>query len=401
MKFKLAILVSHPIQYFVPLYKRLAHHPDIDLRVYYGSDFGVTAKVDNGFGKIVKWDIPLLEGYNYQFLKNYSLKPSPDRFLGVINPGIFRELKKYKYDAIIIQGYYLLSYWLGFISASLSKIAIFLQGESNFTSHKRQFLKRQIKNILLKTLFKNIYAFLYIGSRNKKYYQHYGVSEDKLFFTPYSVNNEFFLNQANIYKKDKEKIKRELNIPENSVVTLYSGKLIERKKPLDLLKAYSLLKMNLDTSLVFIGDGILKNKMEDFTRDNNLKNVFILGFKNQSEVSRYYSIGDIFVLPSTYQETWGLVVNEAMCFGMPIIVSDRAGCGGDLVKHKENGYIYPAGDINTLAFYLTKLTEDPLKREAMGRRSQEIIQNWNYEICLNSILKALEYIKKYVKRKSN
>jgi len=123
-----------------------------------------------------------------------------------------------------------------------------------------------------------------------------------------------------------------------------------------------------------------------------LKDIYFPGFKNQTELPRYYTMADIFVLPSGIKETWGLVVNEAMCFKLPIIVSDLVGCGADLVKEGGNGYIFPVGDTGELSKYLTDLIGNPEKRERFGDKSFEVIENYNYEKDVAGVLKALKSI---------
>lgn len=393
-KYKLAVLVSHPIQYQVPLFKILAQHPEIDLVVYFCTDWGVKEKFDSGFGKKIKWDIPLLEGYKYKFLKNWSIKPRPT-FFGQINFGVITELIKNKYDAIIIHGWNAITNLLAFLGARLTKTSVLMRGENPlfYEFYKPKF-RILIKKFLLRKLFRKIGAFLFIGEENKRFYQFYGVEEEKLFFTPYAVDNDRFMKEYHrLIGKKEELRKRLLGIDSDKVVILFVGKFISKKNPLDLLKAYKMLDCK-NKVLVFVGEGTLRKEMEWYIRNNSLKDVFIIGFKNQTELPQYYILGDIFVLPSGIGETWGLVVNEAMCFKLPVIVSNVVGCVPDLVKDNENGYIFPVGDIKRLRDYLKDLVENPEKRRKFGGRSFGIIQDYSYENDIEGILEALENISK-------
>jgi glycosyltransferase involved in cell wall biosynthesis len=455
-RYKLAILVSHPIQYQAPLFKKLAK--ETDLTVYFCWDFGVGKEsYDIEFGKKLSWDIPLLEGYNYKFLKNYSLKPSSE-FWGQINFGIIKELisrtsdvpevqppqisncrrqsreagleveprkierglsmwrgwtsntnnnqylgsptsrtsdvQNSKYDAILVFGWNSFTNWLVFLTAFLHKTPIFLRGENPLNQELlKPEWKIEIKKIILGWLFKRISAFLYIGEENKKFYEFYGAPEPKLFFCPYAVENERFIKQV---KSEKRKANRKkLGIKEKDVVILFVGKLIEKKRPMDLLKAYELLTKSYklktkSLSLVFVGDGALRRELEDYAKEHNLQNVYFVGFKNQTELPQYYVISDVFVLPSGIGETWGLAVNEAMCFSLPVIVSDIVGCGPDLVKHGENGYIFPLGNIEKLAEYLGELVKKPARIKTFGKKSFKIIQEYSYEKDIEGILTALK-----------
>jgi len=390
---KLGIFISHPIQYQVPLYQKLSKK--IDLIVYYYSQFGAEKYFDPQFKKEFKWDINLLEGYNYKFLKNYSFKPG-FHFFGFINFGIFKEIFKNKFDAVLINSWSYLSDWLVILACLILKTKLLLRVESPYN---QEILKSKwklfIKKIIFgKILFPRVYAFLYIGEENRKFYKFYGVPDKKLFFAPYAVDNERFQKEYEKLKDKKEKLRKELGIAKDTVVILFVGKLIHKKRPLDLLRAYKILFDNKELeekiALIYVGDGELRDEIEKFIQTNNLKNVFLVGFKNQTEISKYYVMSDIFVLPSYVGETWGLVVNEAMNFRLPVIVSDLVGCGSDLVKHGENGYIFKTGDTEELARYLEELIINEEKRKSFGEKSSEIVKGYNYDKTVESILKVVK-----------
>ncbi len=257
--YKLAILTANPIQYQTPLFEKIAKHPEIDLTVLFCSDAGVKEEInDTGFNRKIKWDIPLLRGYNYIFLKNSF--------------SIIKELRKKGYDAVLIHGWNYFTNWIAFIAAFIIKTPVFLHGENPLNQEllKSNF-KRKIKKIILGRLFKRISVFLYIGEENKKFYQYYGVSEEKLFFCPYTVDNERFIGSSREYTNKKQiyESRKKLGIKENDVVILFVGKFIEKKRPLDLLKAYNKLK-NLKTeklkneiTLVFTGSGQLEKHLRN------------------------------------------------------------------------------------------------------------------------------------------
>jgi glycosyltransferase involved in cell wall biosynthesis len=230
--YKIAFLLSHPIQYFSPLFRELAEHSHIDLTVYYCSDESIRGMKDVGFGKEIKWDIPLLDDYKYKFLKNYSPKPSIfSGFFGLINFGIVNELKRGKYDAIIIHGWNYFTNIVAIITAKLFGVKVFIRGENPLNQElKKPRYKILTKKIILKNLlFRIIDAFLYVGQENKEFYRFYGVPENKLFFVPYAVENERFIKDYEELKDNKEKIKKEIGIPPDKVVILFSGKLIDKK----------------------------------------------------------------------------------------------------------------------------------------------------------------------------
>lgn len=393
-QYKISFLLSHPIQYFSPLFREMAKHPQIDLTVYYCSDESIRGVKDVGFGKEVKWDIPLLEGYKYKFLKNYSPKPTIFKPpYGLINLGIVREILNNDYDAMIVHGLNYITYLITFITAILRRTPIFIRAESPINQEMvKPRWKVTLKKLLLGSLFKRFAGFLAIGTENREFYKFYGVSDEKIFFTPYAIENERFMKNYEELLSKKDELKKEHGIPLDKVVILFSGKLIDKKRPMDLLMAYEKVSLE-NKALVYIGDGYLRRDLEEYVREKKLENVYFLGFKNQTELPKYYIMADIFVLPSSVGETWGLVVNEAMCFHLPVIVSDMVGCGSDLVKHGENGLIYPVGDIDKLADCLLRLLQDQALREKMGKLSIEIISKWSYKEDIEGILTALEYVR--------
>ncbi len=392
-KYRLAALTSHPIQYQGPLFKKIAEDPHLDFSVYFCWEAQAErGAYDREFGKEFKWDIPILQGYTHAFLKNWSPRPSSE-FWGQINFGIVPELIRKKYDAVLIFGWNSFTNWLAFITCLITHTPILLRGENPFNQESgKGKLKIFVKKIILGSLFKITSAFLYIGEENKKFYEYYGVPEHKLIFCPYAVDNNRFMKQAEESRSKKYELRRALGIAKNDVVILFVGKLIEKKRPLDLLKAYELLvtsdKLQV-THLVFVGDGALRGEMEKYVKDHALQNVHFAGFKNQTEMPRYYAMSDILVLPSGAGETWGLAVNEAMCFGLPVVVSNLVGCAPDLVRQGENGFIFTLGDSSALGSFLYEQARDKKKRQLFGKKSFEIIQGYSYDKDSEALVKAL------------
>ena len=391
--FKVVFIISHPIQYMSPFFRELAKQPDIDLTVIYCSSESVKGMQDPGFGKDIKWDTDLLGGYKSKFLKNHSpfktiFKPP----FGLVNTGIFKEIRKNKYDALIVHGWHYATHWMAFIAAFISKTPVFIRSESPLNQERlKPRWKIFIKKRVLGLLFKYARGFLAIGVENRRFYEFYGVPKERIFHVPYSVDNERFINACYELKDSKDEIKKECGIPKDSTVILFSGKLSRKKRPMDLLKAYEMCKEE-NKALIFMGEGELRDKLELYVKEKNLNGVYFVGFKNQGEIAKYYAASDIFVLPSVSGETWGLVVNEAMCFHLPVIVSNMVGCGEDLVGHGENGYIFKTGDIEGLAKYLGRMISSEALRKSMGKRSFEIIQNYNYQVDVEGVRKALSVI---------
>ena len=396
---KIAVLLYQPGPNLNPLFQLLGRQKGVDLTVYYRNSLGVKAEYDPAFGVTVDWGVPVLGGYNYKILRNYFLRPS-DQFWGGMNFGIAVEIWRNKFDAILIHGWNSLANWLAFFTAFLTRTPVFLSSESPLN---QEILKSKWKLFIKKIIFGKIFfpyiaAFLYIGEENRKFYKHYGVPDKKLFFYPYAADNERLMRESNLLKPSRDKLKKELGFGAESMAIVFVGRLVIQKNPLNLLTAYEKLSQikNLKSkvSLVFVGEGILRPELEKYIKKHNLKNVILAGFQNKINLMKYFAASDVFVLPSGMGETWGMVVNEAMCFGLPIIISNIVGSGSDLVKNGENGFIISKGDIDKLAEYLKFLVDNPEKRLSFGKKSLDINGNYNYEKDVEGILKALAYIEK-------
>lgn len=391
MKIKLAILNTHPIQYFAPLYKRLAQEKNIDLTVLYCSRWGVSEYIDPQFKTKFKWDVPLLDGYNYKFLKNIRKTEDVNKFFNLINLEIIKELIKNKNDVLWVNGHNNLTNIIAVITAKLLGIKLLMRAETQLNVEPLR-IKKIFRKPAMKLFYNFFNGFLYIGSRNKEYYKYTGVNDSKLFFVPYTVNNDFFISEVENAKKNYSEIKKRFNINNNNLNIVYASKLMKRKNPIDLLKAFEIVKKRLENvNLIFVGTGEEENNLKNYVDSNKLNDVYFLGFLNQSELPKAFAISDIFVLPSV-NETWGLIINEAMCAGLPVIVSDVVGAVPDLLKEGINGYSFQAGNVEQLAEKLYLILSNDELRISMGKKSREIISNWSYNECIQGIQQALKTI---------
>lgn len=392
--YRVACLTSHPIQYQVPLFRKLAELPSIDLTVLFLSDLSVRGYRDPGFGVDLRWDVPLLDGYRYEFLPALGRR---DRlsFWRPLSYGLGRFLRAGRFDALWVHGYAHQVCWRAIVAAKKAGIKVLMRGESHRLSETRHPLKRWAKRQLLGWLFRRVDGFLAIGTLNREYYIHYGVPEDKIFPMPYAVDNEFFRDKAEKARACREALRAELGLQPGRPIVLYASKLQRRKRPDDLLEAY--IRLSPDgireprPYLVVVGDGEERWRLEERVRGLGWQSVRFLGFQNQSELPRYYDLCDVFVLPSE-REPWGLVVNEVMNAGKPVIVSDQVGCGPDLVYDGVNGFMFPVGDIGALADRLRFLTAHPDVASRMGQESLRIIERWDFEADIEGLLRALEHV---------
>lgn len=387
--YRLAILNSHPIQYFAPLYRRLAQEPDIDLTVYYCSRQGLDAYADDGFGgEIVRWDVPLLDGYRSVFLDNWHGEKGVGGFWSLINPRIVSALRKQRFDALWVHGHNYLTYLLAYATAKSVGTAIFTRGETHLLLDRPGW-KRALRGPLLQAFYAQCDACLGIGSRNAAFYKHHGVPDSRIFAVPYTVDNERFMQLADSRRRDLPAMKEEIGLKPDLPVVLYASKFTQRKNPLDLLYAKArLAQQGLDCTVLMIGAGEQELLLREYVHSHDIRDVHFLGFRNQAELPGLYALADIFVLPSE-NEPWGLIINEVMCAGVAIVATDEVGAVADLVREGENGLLYPARDVDRLTGHLATLLRDPQRCRAMGERSRQIIAGWSYEQCVQGVKDAL------------
>ena len=374
--------LSHPIQYVSPLLRELSTHTKLKV-YYYGGECAVND--DKGFGQKIIWDIPLLDGYENEFLKNSSSSKGMNTgFRDAINWSIFKVIRKSDDKVVIVNGWAYLSDWFVFLASKLYGKKVWMRAEMPWNQEelKPKSIKKSIKYFLFKYLIFKYFIdrFLYIGSQNKKYYLNHGVKEPRLIFAPYAVDNQRFQR----LKTDGSSARQKWDIDKKQIIILYSGKLIEKKRPLDLLKAFHQLN-DPNTVLFYMGDGPLRNELEAYIAQHKIKNVVISGFINQSEIGTIYSMADLFVMCSGIGETWGLSVNEAMNFSLPVIVSSTCGSSFDIVENGVNGYVFREGDINALTESLKSIVNDTILREKMGEASKEKINQFSHQVTSQNI----------------
>ena len=381
----IAWIVSHPIQYYSPLYNKISESNEFDLTVYYLSDFSVKGYVDKEFNREIKWDIPLLDGHKYKFLKNNSFKKTHGSFFSYIHFDFIKEIKEKKFDLVVIHGWSSLSHLIAIFTCIATNTPYALRGDTNaFDINRKLTLKNKLRNRLLSYIFNKASALFYIGEENKKFYKSFGVKESQLIKMPFAINNDYF----EAFNFDLEEKRKKLEIAPNQKVILFTGKLISIKQPKLLIESLKGIDRN-KYLLLIVGDGELLNECKLLATKLNI-NCKFLGFINQTEIPKFYHLSDIYILPSS-KEAWGLAVNEAMNCNCAIIASDKVGSSKDLVKN--NGFIFDSSKVEELTYSIEKLISDDNLLEKFKLESKEIIKNFSFE-------KDLEALKNYFKKKN-
>jgi glycosyltransferase involved in cell wall biosynthesis len=387
---KLAIVTSHPIQYYAPWFRHLAQSTEIEIKAFYLWDFGVTQQVDAGFKQLLQWDIPLLDGYNYEFVPNVSPNPGTHNFWGLQNPTLIQQLNSYQPDAVLLMCYNYASIQRLIWSWNTRQSPLLFRGDSH-RSIPTNGIKSLVKRQLISQIFRRFAACLYVGKANHDYFRYHDVAENRLFFAPHAIDNDRFFAQTNIANQQAQLWKQELGIPPTDNVILFAGKFESKKRPLDLLTAFIQAKLD-QVSLLFVGAGTLEPELQALA--DRHPNIYIAPFQNQTFMPRTYAIADLVVLPSYGSgETWGLAINEAMCMARPAIVSNHVGCAQDLIEPGINGLVFPAGDTNALANCLRQAFVDRSQLESWGVTSQQKIQQYSYIQTSEGLMNALKYLK--------
>lgn len=368
----LAVVITHPIQYYAPVFKLLHERQKINVMVFYTWGEGGLQKFDPGFGKTITWNLPLLEGYPYEWVKNISADPGSHHSKGIDNPDLISQINNWQPDVIMVYGWFYKSH-LKILKYFKGRVPVIFRGDSTLLDDKGG-IKSVLRSQFLKRIYRHIDYALYAGSNNKAYFKKCGLKETQLFFAPHTVDNDRFAEDRT---NEALTLRKQLGIANDEKLLLFAGKFEHKKNPLSLLEAFIDITQP-GTHLLFAGNGILETELKN--KANRHKNVHFIGFQNQLYMPVLYQACDIFCLPSKGPgETWGLAINEAMACGKAILISNKVGAGTDLVKDYENGLIFNATDgIDLKSKLKTLLLYDKTALFTMGQQSREIIEGWSF-----------------------
>lgn len=385
---RVAVLATHPVQYQVPWFRALSADTTLDVTVLYA--FVPTAEQQGvGFGIPFQWDVPLLDGYHYELLKNVSQRPALSTFGGCDTPGVSSTLRRLGAQALVVNGWHVKSYLQALAACRRSRIPCIVRGDSNALK-SRPLWVRMIHRFLLRQYS----AFLVVGQSNRSFYEGYGLAKDRLFAAPHCVDNAFFGERAARARGERVGLRERWGLPPDAFVLLFAGKLIDKKRPLDLLQAAERARASGGATGIHVlvaGDGPLRAACEARLDSTRLPGS-ILGFVNQTRMPEVYAAADALVLPSDYGETWGLVVNEAMACGLPAIVSDRVGCHPDLIQEGRTGATFSFGSVEALANLISSWAADRTRTRQLGENAQLRVGDYSVRALVLGTLAAVEHV---------
>jgi glycosyltransferase involved in cell wall biosynthesis len=380
---RIAIISSHPIQYHAPLFRKLALH--LDLQVFFAHQATPVEQAKAGFGVDFDWDVDLLSGYAHEFVPNVARRPGLDLFSGCDTPEIGARLQGGSFSAVLVQGWHLKTYLQAIAGAKRLGIPVLARGDSQLLT-PRSPLKRAAKSIVFPGFLRLFNAALYVGERSRVYWTHYGYPQSRLFFSPHSVDTEWFgLRSTTDARKG---LRARLGIPPEKKIALFAGKLVPFKRPLDVIAAAAWIgRQGHDLGVLVAGAGPLETAMTTTAKAAGVT-LYMLGFCNQTEMPGVYAAADVLILPSDGRETWGLVANEALACGLPIILSDAIGSAPDLAADGLAGRVFPVGDVVALAEAIGQLLDNRPRPEAIAGKSAA----YSLERAADGILQAAESV---------
>ena len=350
----LVVLEPHPVQYHAPVYRAVEDRFGIPVTAIYGSDFSVVGYRDREFGTTFAWDTDLLSGYRSVFLSRTGSPGSRDGRVSVGSLG--QALAAAKPTAVLLTGYSPRFHQLAFYCAWRLGAPILFRGETTDHARDRSPARAWLRDQALRVLYGRCAVLLPVGRRSSEHFRRLAPSTAPSVFSPYCVDSSTFDGDEAARERLRAPTRRSLGLTESDVALLFSGKLVPRKGPDLLVRAVAELEADVRArvALVFLGEGELRSTLESLARRLGLDRVRFLGFQNQTELSRYYHAADLLVLPSLHSETWGLVVNEALCHGVPSVASGAVGCLPDLIEPGSTGETFQTGCVPSLASALLR-----------------------------------------------
>jgi glycosyltransferase involved in cell wall biosynthesis len=372
----LAIVATHPVQYYAPLYRAVAGMPGMELKVFYRS---LPSAIEQGgeFGRPFQWDIDLLSGYAH----GHGPSAMDELFQGI---------SERRWAAVLVHGWNDALYRRVIAKAWSRGVPILVRGDSHLHT-PQAFWKRILKQPLLRWLLPRFAACLAVGRWSEEYYRYYGVMEDRIVRSPHCVDNERFAQTAALLRNQRSAIRREWGFSDDDCVFLFAGKMIPVKRVSDLIVALGTCRpTHRAVAGLLVGDGRLRRDLELQAGAAGAK-VRFAGFLNQSEISKAYVAADCLWLGSE-SETWGLVANEALASGLPCLLSDRVGCAVDLVVPQVNGMIYRCGDVSALEECLRMIADGIVRFDPASPAWRQAVETHSCGAAAGGIARALERI---------
>jgi len=378
MKQRLAIITEIIAPYRIPLFNALAEIPEIDLHVIFLGETDPNLR---------EWRV-----YREEIRFSFEVLPSWRRRIGkynaLLNARMGAALTHARPVAILCGGYSYVSSWQALLWARKHRVAFLLWSESN-----RQDQRRYLPAVewLKKQFLHRCDGFVVPGQSAFKYVNAQKIRNQPIFVAPNAVDNRLFSNAAEFARNNADRLRQELNLPQHYF--LFVGRLVREKGVYELLSAYTSLNPDLrrQFGLVFVGDGPCRRQLQELAHNFSGRAAGIVfgGFVQREQLGAYYGLAEVLVLP-THTDTWGMAVNEAMACGLPLIVSEAAGCASDLVQEDGNGVLVKPRDVSGLASAMSRMGCDAHVRRRLGQNSARRILDYSPDAWAKSVARAIQ-----------
>ncbi len=371
---RLLIVSPHPVQHEGPALRRLAAEPGIALTVAYLSLPDATLYGhEEDITRATFADRPA-DGFPRVVVPNRSPWPGLRRFTGLWNPGLSRLICPEAADAVLVFGWAYASCWLAIVLARRRGLALLLSTDATtLTPQHGGGWKVPVKRHVLPWILDLADMVVVPSTAGRRFAASLDVRPDRVALTPYVVDNDAFAAAA--AAADRRRVRAGWGVPQDAPVVLFVAKFIERKRPLDAVRAFS--RAPGTAHLVMVGAGPLEPAIRDAAREAGLAGrVHLPGLVPYGRLAEAYAAADLVVLTSAH-EPWGLTCNEAMACGRAVVASDRVGSAGDLIEPGVNGLTYPCGDTEALGAHLASLLADPVRLARMGAAAQARMRTWS------------------------
>jgi len=365
----------------------MAKHPQLDVQTAYCRLRGAQAGHDPEFGRTIQWDVPLLDGYSWQAVPNKGT--DSEGFWGLYNPGLWKIIREGNFDAVFCHtGYIRASFWISYFASQLSNSAfLFGTDATTLTPLDRRMWKRPVKRLFWPFLYRLASQAIAPSSGTKSLLLSLGLPDERIALIPYVVDNDWWEAQSS--RVDREAVRAAWGASPDTSVVLFCAKLQPWKRPLDLLRAFAQVAVP-NSMLVFAGEGPLKSALQaEAGKLGIFKQVRFLGFVNQSQLPALYTASDLMVLPSEY-DAFGVVVNEAMLCGCPVVASDSVGASRDLIAPVDPSFVYRCGDIAALATILRQALSDRSQLAKFRGAARERMKTWSPADYVSATIRALQ-----------
>ena len=384
---RLAIVVQYPIHYHLPLFRALDADPDIELAVLFMQRRWSASGYEPDVDAVVDWGLSMFEGYPFEVFPNRSPRRDGAGFWKFINPRLVWRVATGPYDAVCVYGHFYLTHVAAIAAARLGGKRLVIRTDS-YNLGDRSFPLRVVRHMVYRPIHRLAHVLLHVGHHNRRFFEDFGARPRQLLYAPFVVDGARFAAESARLAPRREALKAGFGVAADRNVVLFCAKFMAKKQPMMLVDAFLDAGLGDDWVLLMVGDGALRRSCEARVAERGAGNVVFAGFLDQNAIGRAYAVADLFVLPSAYHETWGLVVNEAMHFGCPVIVSDRVGCAPDLVEGK-CGLVFPWNRPEALVAALRRMAGDDEYRARCRKGALATIAAWSVTEYVAGMRRAL------------